>query len=214
VGVREILKMVFVLLAICILAAMGLGFIYTKTKPKIREQEEEASRRALGWVLPGAEKFVGKKLPGMEYEEGYDAEGKLVGYAFNGRAQGYSSTIVVKVGISPGGEILAVKILQQQETPGLGTKAVDVPTDETLWGRLAGKRAGKGLTEPPFQSQFRGKGMGDLALVRGQWPPPHPHHIDAITGATITSAAVTDAVKDAIELFMKEKKSGGDAGAH
>ena len=206
---KSILTMVAVLTAICIVSALGLGYVYTKAKPKIEEQAEEAGRRALEWVLPGAVRFVERELPGIEYAEGYGPDGKLVGYAFDGEAKGYSSTIVVKVGLSPHNEILNVQILQQQETPGLGTKAVDVPVEETLWGRLSGRAAEGGMKEPPFQAQYKGKKPDDLDMVRGQWPPPHPRHIDAITGATITSAAVNKAVKGAVELFLKEKSVEG-----
>ncbi|MDP8248550.1 MAG: FMN-binding protein [Candidatus Tritonobacter lacicola] len=211
---KGVLKMVCVLTSICVVSALGLGYVYTKAKPKIEEQAEEASRKALEQVLPGAVKFADKTLPSLNYVEGYGADGKLVGYAFDGEAKGYSSTIVVKVGLSPDNNILAIKILQQQETPGLGTKAVDVPVEETLWDKLRGRVVEGGATESPFQAQFRGKGPDDLKLVRGEWPPPHPDHIDAITGATITSRAVTDAVKDAVELFLKERKDEGAQGVH
>ncbi len=209
---KEILKMVFVLGVICVISSLGLGYVYTKAKPKIEEQAEEASRRALEWVLPGAVKFVDKHHSLMDYVEGYDESGKLVGFAFNGEVRGYSSQIVVKVGLSPENRILAIKVLEQQETPGLGTKVAEVPTEESLWEKLAGKGSGGGVAEPPFQAQFQGKNLSDLKLVRGQWPHPHPHHIDAITGATITSRAVTDAVKNAVELFMKVKKNEGPEG--
>ena len=148
---------------------------------------------------------------GIDYYEGYSSSGKINGYALIGEKQGYQSLIRVLVGIDPGGVIQAIKVLQQAETPGLGTRIEEVKADETLWGRIA-RRPGtaparKGPERPWFQTQYDGLTVKGLRVVR----PPFKGEkgIHALTGATITSRALTNAVKGAITGFLSARKGGG-----
>ena len=92
----------------------------------------------------------------------------LAGYTFLSSGNGYSGIISMLVGITPEFTIKDVAILSQTETPGLGSK----------------------ITEKEFTDQFVGLSLADMALSRDGGS------IDAITGATISSRAVTDTIKE------------------
>ncbi|MBN1421428.1 MAG: FMN-binding protein, partial [Planctomycetes bacterium] len=94
----------------------------------------------------------------------------------------------------------SIQVLSQKETPGLGTRIEEAPARETwidklasIFGRRAeGEATPAGPLRPPFQVQFDGLGRDDLRLARDGGS------IEAITGATISSRAVLDAVKRAV----------------
>jgi hypothetical protein len=71
--------------------------------------------------------------------KGQGKDGSTVGYAALGKAQGYSSTLKVMVGLSSDmDKVLGIKVLYQAETPGLGTRIIEVPTTKTLWTMFFG----------------------------------------------------------------------------
>jgi electron transport complex protein RnfG len=130
------IRLTIVLAVITCCAALALGFVYKGTEPMIEEQarlaEEEARRVALPQAVCGV--MVAKENKGVEYYEGYrfpDTTG-LVGYTVKASAKGYSSTIEAVVGVSPGGRITGMKIISQQETPGLGTKIEEVKSFKSV----------------------------------------------------------------------------------
>ncbi|MDP8234921.1 MAG: RnfABCDGE type electron transport complex subunit G [Candidatus Erginobacter occultus] len=198
-----ILKLGLTLTAICLAAAAALAVSYRMTKPTIDARARADKLEALRVVLPAAAKFSDRQSgPEIDYYEGRDGSGNLVGYAFPGEAKGYSSTISVMVGVDPEGTITGIKILEQKETPGLGTQAVDVPASRTFWEALLGRGEKGPAGRPPFQEQFAGKTASQLQVVRGK----SEDKIEALTGATITSRAVTDAVKESLQTFLKQQK--------
>lgn len=108
------------------------------------------------------------------YTEAYDAQDMPLGKVLNVAAEGYSSKINALVGIDNGNKITGVEIISQQETPGLGTK----------------------IAEKSFLGQFMGKTIDGLRIKKDGGK------IDAVTGATISSRAITDSVRAAIEQSM------------
>jgi len=203
-----------VLLCVCAAAGLALSGTFALTCSTIRGKEEAKKIRAVvtafwnveltdgarwqaseiakvtedGAVLRkadvGAEEFA--EIEGAVIYEGRDpVTNELVGYATQGAAAGYSSTIRLMVGAKPLGKgryrILGVKVLSQQETPGLGARMNDVFTTDTLWTVLGAaltdrERRGPAPTEDqktaagklnvpiesiqvraPFQAQFAGK---------------------------------------------------------
>lgn len=95
-------------------------------------------------------------------------DGEKAGYAFRASGSGYGGNIDIMVGLDSGFGIKGVSILSQTETPGVGNK----------------------ITESSFTDQFKGLSASDIALKS------EGGKIDAITGATISSRAVVDAVKE------------------
>lgn len=190
---------------ICLIAVSALAITYHLTKGTIEERVHEEQLRALKVVLPRATHFSDLKS-GVEidYYEGLDRDEKVVGYAFLGEAKGYSSTIQVVVGIDPEGAITGIKITEQKETPGLGTKAVEVPSTRTFWEAILGRGDTEDPGRPWFEAQFAEKILKDLKVVTGKTDTG----IQALTGATITSRAVTEAVRNSLESFLKQQGEG------
>jgi len=139
---KEMIKYGATLAFICIIAAGLLAGVNVLTKSKIISQalaEEEASLRE---VLPEAVSFEPVKSgDAVLYYKALDAEGKLMGAAFKASGKGYSSIIETMVGMLKDGTITAIKVISQNETPGLGAR----------------------VTEPAFTGQF--KNILDLSGV-------------------------------------------------
>lgn len=193
---------------ISIITAVGVGATYVITKEKILQREEARRMEAILTVLPGIKGGPQELTPTETAPENkvYKAVGEgdaLIGYAALGEAQGYSSRIKVMVGLDPKlDKVLGIKVLFQQETPGLGTRIIEVATTKTLWNMFFGAKTvvtEEANLNPWFQEQFKGKALNQLEVVRQQ----DPEKIVAITGATITTRAVTAAVKNAIEKITK-----------
>ncbi len=204
------LQYTLVLGVISIITAVSVGVTYVTTKEKIRQREEARRTEAILAVLPGIEGQPQEVTsPGVPPEEkvykGLDSEQKLIGYAALGQAQGYSSTIKTMVGLSPDTEkILAIKILAQSETPGLGTRVMEIASTKTLWKLLMGggeAPAAEPLT-PWFQEQFRNKALNQLTVVR----EADPSKIQAITGATISTKAVVASVENGVKKIKAAAK--------
>jgi electron transport complex protein RnfG len=142
-------KLGLILMLFCVIAAGGLAYVYRLTEPIIVQNHKLILAAAIKEVLP--------------------SEGS--GEAIATNVRGYSSQIKLLVGIDLLGKVSGVKIIEQQETPGLGVN----------------------ITRQEFLRQFVGKNVND------QLEPKKD--IDAITGATISTGAVCQGVKDALARF-------------
>lgn len=196
---RDVLKYGIILMVVAAFSAGALAVVYRATEEKGKEILKEERRNALIEVLPQAKKFERvKKEDEMEYFIGYESQkGKtVVGYACIAEGKGYSSTIKTMVGITSEGLIAGIKILTQQETPGLGARVNELKTSKTLRDifRGGGEQEKKDEDKPWFQAQFVGKKTDDLYVEK----------MDAITGATITSRAVIDSVREKIQKMPLE----------
>ena len=190
-------------MVICFVAGTALAVTYRMTKSLVEEQYQAQQLNALKVVLPQAAEFSERKSGAeIDYYEGVDKEKKVVGYAFAGAAKGYSSTIKVMVGIDPEGTVTGIKITEQIETPGLGTKSVEVPVTQTFWEAILGRGGSEKPGRPWFEEQFSGKELKNLKVVTGKTDT----EIHALTGATITSKAVTKAVRESIDKFLNQLK--------
>lgn len=195
----DYVKFPAVLLAVTLVSAASLAFINKVTAPKIEAQKQMDKKQAESLVFPGAEKTVEKQAGDFAYKEVY-RDGALAGYIVEGAAVGYSSTIRVLVGVDKAFTVKGVKILSQQETPGLGTKIEQVKSDNTWMLILMGKKSlglqpGEPVPEPWFPAQYRGLKLDQISLDSGK--------IDVITSATISSEATTVAVRQAVAGIQK-----------
>jgi electron transport complex protein RnfG len=117
----------------------------------------------------------------MEYFEAVK-EKNVVGYCIKATGEGYGGYIRMMIGINPDGVIKGVRILEHQETPGLGAKINEVrPGEKDAW----------------FLRQFVGKSARTVEVRK---------NIDSITGATISSRGVTDAVNKTVTEFLAKIK--------
>lgn len=159
---KEMVRYGMVLSLTCALAAASLAGVHALTKSRILAQAQAEEGSALKEVLPNAARFEPvKKGDAVIYYKAYDAEGNFMAVAFKAAQKGYSSVIETMAGMDRDGRLTAIKVISQNETPGLGAAVV----------------------EPAFTGQFSGKNIDSLDQVQ------------AITGATISSRAVIEAVK-------------------
>lgn len=194
--VTVMLKEAGILFVITLISGLILGFVYDITKDPIRKQQELAIQRACMEVFPDAE-TAGIQFEQLEYvpDETLAAElaqnGVAIGKVYNAvsqggtfhghvieavSSQGYGGDIVLYVGVGTDGTVNGVSILEISETPGLGMKAESV-----LIPQLQGVQ-----TEEFSYSKVKNDGNPDNV-------------IDAISGATITTKAVTNAVNGALD---------------
>jgi len=123
---KEMIRYGFILALICTVASGLLAGVYTFTKGRIIAQalaEEEASLKE---VLPDAQHFEAVRIGDeIAYYKAHNKDGRLIGVAFKAQGKGYSSTVETMVGMLTDGEITAIKVISQNETPGLGVRVVE-----------------------------------------------------------------------------------------
>ncbi len=177
--VKEIIKPTLVLVIIAIVTSVLLVVTNEITKEPIRAQQIAAENESRQAVLPDADGFdEGQtvEMNGTQYTYWTATNG--AGYVFSTQNKGYGGQVVVMTGITSDGNISGVTITEQDETPGLGQKALDASfTDQYLIA----------VPEDGFTVTKQGA--------------VEDNEIDAISGATITTNAVTNSVNDAIRLY-------------
>jgi electron transport complex protein RnfG len=141
---KEMLRYGFILGLICLVASGLLAGMNSLTKDRIIAQEKSGEEAALLEVMPSAQDFEPVKSDGdILYYKAKDKNGQPVGFIFKASAKGYSNTIETLVGMKKDGSISAIKVLSQNETPGLGSRVV----------------------EPSFTGQFANKDTQNLDQV-------------------------------------------------
>lgn len=186
-------------LAIICLAASGLlSVVFNITQPKILKQQSQEETKSLKDVFSSAQEFEPvSEGEVVVYYKALDKNKDILGYVFKASKKGYSSVIVTMVGMDTKGEITRIKVLSQNETPGLGSKINEAIAKETLWDILLKKAK---MTQPPqpwFEERFNGKKATDLTQT-----------VDTITGATISSKAVIDSVQSKAKEIMEKVQHG------
>jgi len=141
---KEMLRYGFILALICIVASASLALVNSLTKSRILAQAQTEEDASLRDVLSEGARFEAVKSGNdILYYKAYGKDEKFLGVAFKALGKGYSSTIETMVGMSKEGKILAIKILSQNETPGLGAK----------------------VAEPAFRGRFSDKNIQNLNEV-------------------------------------------------
>jgi len=142
---KEMIRYGFILSLICAVAAGLLAGMNSLTKTRIIAQAQAEEELSLKEVMPEAAHFEAvKKGDEIIYYKAHDKNGNLIGVAFKASGKGYSSTLETMVGMRVGGAITAIKILSQNETPGLGAR----------------------VSEPSFAGQFSNKNIQGLSEVQ------------------------------------------------
>ncbi|OGD73906.1 MAG: hypothetical protein A2Y64_07320 [Candidatus Coatesbacteria bacterium RBG_13_66_14] len=209
------LKLGITLFVATAVIAAALGLVYSVTKDTIAAQEQAKVLDAVAGVLPeGAEgdltEAVNKTENGLEVPDYFvarDASGTVLGYAIVCYGKGYSSTLEIMAGFTPDGIITGTSVLKQAETPGLGERVNEIRIEGTLWTAIGGLFSGTaGPAGPPpkpwYQAQYLGLHADSLELVKGAAADPERDQVAAITGATITSRAFTDGVREGVTAFL------------
>lgn len=197
---KEMMKNTGILLAITLIAGLLLGLVYQVTKAPIAEQEAKAKQEACQEVFTDAASFamIGvEALPAGWNEEGYaqesvdevmeakDGSGELLGYVITVTTkEGYGGDIRFSIGVRLDGTVNGISILSISETAGLGMQA-----------------------EAVLKPQFAGRNVEKFAYTKSG--AAADHEIDAISGATITTNAVTNGVNAGLYYF-RTVLGGGD----
>lgn len=200
---RGMLHDAWILFVITLIAGIVLGFVYQITKEPIALQEKKARDEACKEVFADASAFEELTDYGLEDAKeffasaGYaaqrmedavraakDANGELLGYVLTiTTSEGYDGDITFAMGIRTDGTLNGISFLSISETPGLGMRA-----EEVLSPQFANKNV------PQFEYTKSG------AVSDSQ--------IDAISGATMTTNAVTNGVNAGMEYFRTVLKEG------
>jgi electron transport complex protein RnfG len=205
--VGSYVRLIVTLTAIAAAASFGLSMVYNATHEITAEykrlEEESARIEALG-CSPDAyfeETVTDSVLDGRPFAYftayGDESRADVLGYAFMAYGKGYSSTIETIVGVTMEGNIRGIKIVSQKETPGLGAKVQEVASQNTLWAVLSGSAVDEAGTRPWFQEQYDGLGVDDLRVVKSRGEGG----VLTITGATISSEAVTGSVRHGLAML-------------
>lgn len=184
---KELIRMVVVLTASCAISGAMLAAVYVKTAGPIAATERGVQMNAIREVLPPCNNDPVADAVTIDDPAGgrwvfYVArlDGNCVGTAFETMSmKGYSGKIRLMVGVTAADTIKAIKIVEQKETPGLGAK----------------------ITAPAFRDQFTGRSAANTkwAVKKDQGD------IVAITAATISSRAVTEAIKRGLDVYMANR---------
>jgi electron transport complex protein RnfG len=191
------LQLGFVLLLIAAIASGILAVINDFTAPIIAQKKLETEVNARMEVLPEAKIFVADSIQTVQaattpdplmiakestgasyfhYYKGLSADSTLVGYCYIASLYGYSSDVKTMVGVNPDLTINKIKVISQQETPGLGAncEAAD------------------------FQARFMGLSEAQMKVDKDGGD------VKSITGATITTRAITNSIRAGLETLKKQ----------
>ena len=198
---NKILKNTLILTAITVIAGLALGTVYEVTKAPIAKAQEAAKQEACQQVYPEADNFEPVEVDqdaaenaikdmgtNATVDEVYTAQmdGQDVGYVVTTTDKdGYGGNIQISVGIMSDGTVNGISILSISETAGLGMHA----------------------TEPKFYNQYAGKQAERFYVAKDGGDG---EAIDALSGATITSRAVTGAVNTALGYYQNALGGSGN----
>ena len=191
--IKEFIINTLIMIAIALVAGGVLGFVHELTKEPIATMAAREKQAANSKVFESAASFsetiLDESLDLSEFETLYpggdstdgiqalDDNGNALGYVFEVTShEGYGGDIVFSAGINNDGSLNGIFITSISETAGLGMRAPDV-----------------------LVPQFIDRYVSSFEVVKGG--ASTPSQIDAISGATITSKAVTNGVNAALEYF-------------
>lgn len=179
-------NMVLSLLGITLVASLAVGVIYRVTAGPIADAKTAKLTNAIAQVLPPFDNTPGDSVQTLNIDGGevkiYSGtkNGQPVGYAIESFSNnGFSVEVRLIVGFNPDGTIYRTEVLSQHETPGLGDKMERSKSD--------------------FAQQFDGKNPADFHLAVSK----DGGDVDAITAATISSRAYTEAIARAYNVFCQ-----------
>lgn len=180
-SIKTVIVTTIALTLICAIASGLLALTNMLTANKIAEAEAKAQNEAMNRIIT-TETFEKATFDENDYYVAKNDSGEILGYIFTFAENGYGGPVRVMTGIAPDGNIIAIEVLSAaDETPGLGQNA----TKDSFWKLFEGKS---------------GKLIASKSASNDQ-------DIQAMTGATITSKAVVEAVNKATELFGKIKEA-------
>lgn len=180
---KVFLRLGLTLLGFCVVATALLAYVNYVTEPLIEQQKKTAAEQTMSKLIPGAvfepiTIHTGKDSL-VYYIAKDEKTGDIKGYTFTAAKPGYSSIVKTMAAIDTNFKIINIQVIEQSETPGLGANC----------------------TKPEFSAKFPDLSPDDLILAKdgGKFV--------GITGATITTRAVTNSLREAIKLIQKDVES-------
>lgn len=201
---KKIIHDALILTAFTVVLGFLLGLVYGITKTPIAEAEKAKQQAAYKQVFADADSFAAydgfdkDKAASVMEENGFsdeiedvqaaaDKSGNVIGYVITVTAKdGSQANITFSVGIKNDGTVNGYSITSISETPGLGDKAKN----------------------EEFYGQFEGKQVDSFTVVKQA--PSADNEIEAISGATITSKAMTNGVNACITYFHTVLEGGAE----
>lgn len=194
---KAIPKPVLILAAITLVAGIALSAVYVTTADRIADNKEKANQAAFLQVVPEAASFdssaelrdaaAAADFGSVSVKSafvGTDASGNVVGYAINvANSESFDGGLALVVGIRPDGTVNGIAFTELHETPGMGMRC----------------------GEPEFMEQFAGAAVSQFTLNKSGGST-EPDQIDAVSGATITSTSVVNAVNAALAFYAENIK--------
>lgn len=168
-----------------LVAAVGLGFTYAVTRNKIEAYDKQVEAKAALAAMPGLESVDDlREDPALaEKVKGVEGIEKVFtsdrGYVFKVVLKGYGGPLALAIGVGPEGKVKGLAVINSRETVGLGSVVLEGDNLEKWVGKSGSDR-----------------------LVVGE-------DIQAVTGATITSKAVTEQVRAALKAFERIQGRAG-----
>lgn len=199
---KEMMKNTGILLAITVVAGLILGLVYQITKEPIAAQEAKAKQEACKEVFADASSFETVEMVPIDEEvwnsAGFaqenidevmcakDASDSVIGYVITVTTkEGYGGDIQFAIGVRMDGTMNGMSILSISETAGLGMRAEEV-----------------------LKPQFADKNVEKFEYTKNG--ATSENQVDAISGATITTNAVTNGVNAGLYYFQTELKGGSE----
>ena len=188
---NEFVQLGGILCAITLVVALALGAVNAVTAGPIAEQNAQKIKDSLENVMPGAESeqidvpevttvtTETKNATSVTILSAYKMtkDGADAGYCVEVGPTGFGGAVDTMVGIDSDGKVTGISVISaSSETPGLGARS----------------------TEPEFQAQFAGQVGTEVAVAKDGGS------IDALTGATITSRAVSEGVVAAAQFAAEQ----------
>lgn len=184
---KLVIHMLATLTLIGVVSGALLSSLNGWAAPKIEANRKAETERAIFVVQKEATKY--EKIESVDFElyEVFDDSSNSLGYAMPYEGNGFQGKIRLIVGLNKNlKNILGLEVLEQVETPGLGTKVVEKPfTDQFI----------QLILEP------------EVTWVKGV-EPSNPNEIQAITGATISSKAIVDIINAGVKRLKSQTKNG------
>lgn len=179
---KDTMKLGAILFLITSVCAGLLGLVNSITSPIIEEKKETAKQEAMQVLIPEASEFTAvTEIEDQGIEELYIAKTNdtYLGAVAKVAPEGYGGAIEILVGVDGNLAVTGIQVLSHSETPGLGAN----------------------ILAENFQNQFVSK-KAPIEVVKGV---AGNNEISAITGATITSRAVTEGVNVAVTYISSHQ---------
>ncbi|MDR3289374.1 MAG: FMN-binding protein [Peptococcaceae bacterium] len=168
----SIFKIAANLIGACLISGLIIAITYSLTHGIAEEKQIELKQLSLQSLVVEADDY--QEIEGKEEWYTAQKDGQVIAYIVPAASKGYGGTIELLVAIDLDLKVIKYSITESNETPGLGDKA----------------------SAPLFADQFIGKGAEALEVTKD---PTQKELIQSISGSTITSRAVTKAVREAVE---------------